>query len=186
MTTYLTMSQTKALERICMIIDMEGFFLPKFYARELGYSNYLGGCGSKYYQMPMNYTELLPSPQKQTAFVTRRIHGMPFFSTHFENAQPQEKLAQDIVDLYQLYMTAEKPVIAYKGGHIERDLLNELEVPSVDLEVFGCPKVQDLMNAGIGYEVWYCGHHNVFVSFFVVVVVVIVFGAAAFVVCWAF
>ena len=143
-----------------MIIDMEGFFLSKFYARELGYSNYLGGCGSKNYQMPMKYTELLPSQQKQAAFVTRRIHGMPFFSTHFEDAQPQEQLAQDVVDLYQLYMTAEKPVIAYKGGHIERDLLNELELPSVDLEAFGCPKVQDLMHAGIGYEVLDCGHHN--------------------------
>lgn len=95
----------------------------------------------------MKYTELMPSQQKQAAFVMGRIHGMPFFSTHFENAQPQEQLAQDVVDLYQLYMTADKPVIAYKGGHIERNLLNELDLRSVALEAFGCPKVQDLMHS---------------------------------------
>ena len=99
---YLTMAQTKALERICLIIDMEGFFLPKFYARELGYSNYLGGSGSKYYQLPMDYTNLLPSQQKQANFFTRRIHGMPFTPTHFENANPQDKLSSDVVELYEL------------------------------------------------------------------------------------
>ena len=152
---YLTMSQTKALERICLIIDMEGFFLPKFYCRELGYANYLGGCASHYYEMPMKYTELTPSQQKQAAFVTRRIHGMPFNATHFEDARPQDQLAQDVVELYQLYVTEEKPVIAYKGGHIEKDLLKELELgPFVDLEDFGCPKVGELMHAGIGQETW--------------------------------
>ena len=158
---YLTMSQVKALERICLYIDMEGFFLPKFHVRELGYVTYLGGCGSKHYCLPMKYTDLMPSQQKQAAFVTRRIHGLPFTPTHFEDAQPQEQLVQDVTDLYQLYMTEDKPVIAYKGGHIEKDLLKELELgPFVDLEDFGCPKVEELIHMGLGYEVWDCGLHQ--------------------------
>ena len=160
-TEYLTMSQTQALERICMYIDMEGFFLPKFHARELGYANYLGGSGSKHYWMPMLYTDLVPSQQRQANFVTRRIHGLPFTPTHFEDASPQEQLVQDVTDLYKLYMTEDKPVIAYKGGHIEKDLLKELELgPFVDLEDFGCPKVVDLIHAGLGQEVWDCGLHQ--------------------------
>ena len=158
---YLTSAQTKALERICLIIDMEGFFLPKFHVRELGYANHLGGSGSKHYQIPMKYTELTPSQQKQVAFMTRRIHGLPFTPTHFEDAQAQEQLQQDVVDIYQLYMTAEKPTIAYKGGHIEKDLLEALELgPFVNLEDFGCPKVVELIHAGVGYEVWDCGLHQ--------------------------
>ena len=158
---HLTMSQTQALERICLYIDMEGFFLPKFHVRELGYANYLGGSGSKHYWMPMLYTDLVPSQQRQANFVTRRIHGLPFTPTHFEDAQPQEQLAQDVSDLYQLYMTEDKPVIAYKGGHIEKDLLKELELgPFVDLEDFGCPKVVDLIHAGLTQEVWDCGLHQ--------------------------
>ena len=158
---HLTMSQVKALERICLYIDMEGFFLPKFHVRELGYANYLGGSGSKHYWMPMLYTDLVPSQQRQANFVTRRIHGLPFTPTHFEDAQPQEQLVQDVTDLYQLYMTPEKPTIAYKGGHIEKDLLKELELgPFVDLEDFGCPKVVDLIHAGLTQEVWDCGLHQ--------------------------
>ena len=87
---YLTLAQMQALERICLIIDMEGFFLPKFYCRELGYTTYLGGTGSKHYRLPMKYTDLRPTQQKQAAFVTRRIHGLPFTPTHFEDAQAQE------------------------------------------------------------------------------------------------
>ena len=158
---YLTQSQVKALERICLIMDMEGFFLPKFYCRELGYSNHLGGCGSKHYSLPMKYEELAPIQQKQAAFVTRRIHGLPFTPTHFEDAHTQERLRQDVVDLYTLNMTTEKPTIAYKGGHIEKDLLKELELaPFVDLEDFGCPKVTDLVHHGFGQEVWDCGLHQ--------------------------
>ena len=158
---YLTMAQTKALERICLIIDMEGFFLSKFYVRELGYCNHLGGNGSKHYSLPMNYVDLVPTQKRQADFVTRRIHGLPFTPTRFENAQPQERLAQDVADIYQLNMTPEKTVIAYKGGHIEKDLLEEMELaPFVNLEDFGCPKVSDLMHAGIGQEVWDCGNHH--------------------------
>ena len=155
------MSQTQALERICLYIDMEGFFLPKFHVRELGYTNYLGGSGNKHYWMPMLYTDLVPSQQRQANFVTRHIHGLPFTPTHFEDASPQEQLQQDVADLYKLYATPEKTVIAYKGGHIEKDLLKEMELgPFVDLEDFGCPKVVDLIHAGLGYEVWDCGLHQ--------------------------
>ena len=158
---HLTMSQTQALERICLYIDMEGFFLPKFHVRELGYANYLGGSGSKHYWMPMLYTDLVPSQQRQANFVTRRIHGLPFTPTHFEDASPQEQLQQDVADLYTLNMTPEKTVIPYKGGHIEKDLLKEMELgPFVDLEDFGCPKVSDLVHHGFGQEVWDCGLHQ--------------------------
>ena len=111
--------------------------------------------------MPMKYMDLVPTQQRQVAFVTRRIHGLPFTPTHFEDAQPQKQLAQDVTDLYQMYITADKPTIAYKGGHIEKDLLNELELgPFVDLEDFGCPKVVDLIHNGLGQEVWDCGLHQ--------------------------
>lgn len=108
----------------------------------------------------MKYSDLLPNQQKQVAFVNRRIHGMPFIATHFENARPQDQLAQDVKELYELYKTDAKTVVAYKGGHIERDLLLKLNIPSVDLEVFACPKVYDLKHLGLGYEVWDCGHHH--------------------------
>ena len=136
-----------------------GVLLPKFYARELGYANYLGGFGQHFHDMPMKYTDLLPSQVKQVVYVTRRIHGLSLTPTHFENAKPQDQLPLDVTNLYKQYKTNQKTVVAYKGGHIEKDLMNKLDFPSVNLEEFCCPKVEELIQMGCGQEVWDCGHH---------------------------
>ena len=46
--------------------------------------------------------------------------------------------------------------IAYKGGHFERDLLNKLQIPSTNLESFGCPKANLLFDRLVWLET--CGH----------------------------
>ena len=33
-------------------------------------------------------------------------------------------------------------MVAYKGGHVEKDLLNKLNIPYLDLETWGCPKYE--------------------------------------------
>ena len=50
-------------------------------------------------------------------------------------------------------------MIAYKGGHIEKDILDNMGLPSVDLEEFGCPKVDSLWSSHYspGRS---CGHHK--------------------------
>ena len=157
---HLVTAEFQALDKICLIIDMEGFLIPKFYCRELGAANYLGGYDSHFYEIPMKYTDLLPTQLKQVMYVLRRIHGLPFTPSFFENAKPQDQLKVDMLNMYHFYKTPERSVVAYKGGHIEWDLLKYLDIPSVNLEVYGCPKVIDLLHLGLGYEAWDCGHHQ--------------------------
>ena len=59
---------------------------------------------------------------------------------------------------YDEVKRSESSVIAYKGGHIERDLLAKLHVPSLNLECFGCPKARDLINQMIWVET--CGNYT--------------------------
>ncbi len=47
--------------------------------------------------------------------------------------------------------------IAYKGGCIERDLLNKLNIPSINLQSYGCPKAEKLMDNLIWLDT--CGNH---------------------------
>jgi hypothetical protein len=47
--------------------------------------------------------------------------------------------------------------IAYKGGHYEKDLLNSLSIPTVNLESFGCPKAEKLFDQIIWLET--CKNH---------------------------
>ena len=47
--------------------------------------------------------------------------------------------------------------IAYKGGRIERDLLNKPNIPSIDLQNYGCPKAEKLVDNMVWLET--CGKH---------------------------
>ena len=49
-------------------------------------------------------------------------------------------------------------IVVYKGGHIEKDLLNKLNIPCVDLKEFGCPKANGLLLIG-GNVGFVYGHH---------------------------
>ena len=47
--------------------------------------------------------------------------------------------------------------IAYKAGHYERDLLASLNIPSINLECFQCPRTEGLFDQLVWLET--CGHH---------------------------
>jgi hypothetical protein len=46
----------------------------------------------------------------------------------------------------QIFLRDSNSTIAYKGGHYEKDLLNSLSIPAVNLESFGCPKAKKLFD----------------------------------------
>ena len=52
-----------------------------------------------------------------------------------------------------------RAIMAYKGGHYERDLLAKLGISALNLENFHCPKAKVLMNQLIWLET--CGNHTV-------------------------
>ena len=41
--------------------------------------------------------------------------------------------------LLRVHETEDRPIVTHKGGQVERDLLQKLNIPSIDLEVCGCP-----------------------------------------------
>ena len=60
-----------------------------------------------------------------------------------------------IVDL-DGYQVNHQPFIV--RGYLEKNLLNELQIPCVNLEDFGCPKVEKLI--AMGFDVGLtCGRH---------------------------
>ena len=60
-------------------------------------------------------------------------------------------------ELYQRARTTEHFLVGYKGGHMEKDLLRELDLPVINLEHYGCPKFEKLNTISIIED---CGHHN--------------------------
>ena len=53
-------------------------------------------------------------------------------------------------------------MVGYKGGHVEKDLLNKLNIPSLNLETLGCPKYDVLRSDDLKYVnlLPSCGFHK--------------------------
>ena len=66
-------------------------------------------------------------------------------------------MKEDVRRLYECHRTSERYVESYKGGPVERDLLNELKIPSYDLEKDKCPQFgrKERLQGVEG-----CGHHK--------------------------
>lgn len=147
------------MQNLCLLIDLEGFFVEKrFIVRELGYVTRHGAAGTIFFAPPMACDELSLKDRHAAAYATRHIHGLPFEPSPEEQALPQDQLHDVVRTLHLHHGTPRNHVVAFKGGHIERDLLRALHIPHVDLQPLGCPKAQDIVNENI--ELWGCGHHH--------------------------
>ena len=66
---------------------------------------------------------------------------------------------EDIVrELYKTCETETRTVVVYKVEHVDKDLLNKLNIPSLNLEAYECPKYDKLKHTVVG-PVSSCGFH---------------------------
>ena len=153
------MTSSRTLEWICLLIDLEGFFIEKiFYCRELGWRSRTER-GNVKYRIPHYFHQLTPKDKVTTTYVTKRVHGLTFYDHPNEQAKPQACVQQDILQLYQRFKSPNQDLVAYKGGHIEKDILKRLNILTINLEHWGCPKFETLLKQGF-QEVADCGHHH--------------------------
>lgn len=57
--------------------------------------------------------------------------------------------------ILRLCKNIENPVIGYKGGCVEKKLLDRLQIESINIETLGCPTIKNLP-----IQKENCGHHN--------------------------
>ena len=98
---------------------------------------------------------------KTASFLTRHIHGMEF--KDLPEHLPPEFLPSIILRIYETcFRKFGRVLIAYKGGEIERKLLNALYIPNINLEVWDCPKYNDLVSVYSPPDMLNCGLHTHF------------------------
>ena len=147
------------MEEITLIIDLEGFNLSSgFIVRELGWCTIQGENDSQHFYSRVRYRDLNFKDRRTVQFVYKHIHGLRFEASFKEVALPQRDLEAVIRALYR------GGLVAYKGGHLEKDLLDKMGLPSINLEEFGCPKADSLYSI-TGRDHCYppgksCGHHK--------------------------
>ena len=114
----------RMLSHVCLVLDLEGFELQgQFLVRELGWCDWTGQhWGTTHYYPTQPYPEAWKD-KRLIRFVRRHIHGLPYTPAHREQARPAAHLEQDVKELVHKFQQPDKTVVAYKGGHYEKELL---------------------------------------------------------------
>ena len=152
-------NKKSVMDQITLIIDLEGFQLSSgFLVRELGWCTMHGENDSQHFYSRLRYKDLSVKDRRTVNCVYRHVHGLRFESSCKEAALPQRDLEVVIRALYR------GGLIAYKGGHLEKDVLDRMGLPSVNLEEWGFPKADSLWSL-TGRDGQYppgtsCGHHK--------------------------
>ena len=78
----------------------------------------------------------------------RYVHGLAFHPPEMALVKQEECTGNVKRDLFRIclkYKTDDRPVVGFKGGTLDRDLLKELKIPYLDLEKLGGPKFKEMM-----------------------------------------
>ena len=74
----------------------------------------------------------------------QHIHKLPFGVPRGVKESEICELENIVSSFYREVKRSESSVLGYKGGHVEEDLLERLDIPCVNLERFGCLKAEEL------------------------------------------
>jgi hypothetical protein len=140
------------LTDIAAIIDMDGFSVNgKFVCKELGFLK-VGDATAQsfFFDIGLRWRDLTPKDLRTCKYVQTHIHKLPFGVPAGIDAITLSALKDTVRNLYD--NMRKNSLIAYKGENYEKNLLADLNIPSVNLECFGCPQAQKLLDQMIWLE----------------------------------
>ena len=142
----------------CCCIDLDGFRVQgQFQVRELGWCDWeRKRVGCYRYAPSIPWSRLNAVDKRTVHYVQTYVTGLSYYPTRRErDVREQSQVKEDIVTIWRTCQTPQHQHVAYKGGHVERDLLDDLRLPSLDLELIGCPKYEHCTPLPFN-----CGHHD--------------------------
>ena len=115
---------------VCLVIDLEGFSVQKkFQVREMGFYSWNEHFGRHAFFQPVALKALSRKDKKTVNFAQHKIHGLTYQPRYQERAYEHDEVDIVLLTLYNQFKTEKRTLVAYKGGHVEKDLLNKLNIP---------------------------------------------------------
>ena len=130
-----------------MVIDMDGYEIQnKFLSNEMGLLK-VGDTEAKsfFFDINLRWGDLTHKDRKTCSYIQNRIHKLPLGVPRGIKAFQISELEAIVENFYIETRKNPDSTIVYKGGHYEKDLLAKLNIPSINLEYFGCPKAGELL-----------------------------------------
>lgn len=139
------------IEDIGIIFDADGFEIRsgsyrEFLIKEMAFVSVgLNASWAGYLQVG-DKQHLSKSNQRHVDWVYRNIHHLPFKDVPYDLPQNEK---YGIVKYFCEMAAKNNKLIAYKGGHYEKDLIATVGYGhlSINLELFECPKFIDIINS---------------------------------------
>ena len=150
---------SQRLNDIVAVMDMDGFTVnKKFYCKEMGLLK-VGDIAARsfFFDLGIRWRDLSPKDRRSCNYVRSHIHKLLFDVARGMKAFQISALEAIVENFCREVKVDTNSAIAYKGGHYERDLLASLNIPSINLECFQCPKAEGLFDELVWLET--CGHH---------------------------
>ena len=145
---------SQRLNDIVAVMDMDGFTVnKKFDCKEMGLLK-VGDIAARsfFFDIGLRWNDLSPNMKDRRScnYVRTFIHKLSFDVPRGMKAFQISALEAIVVNFYRDIKVDTNSAIAYKGGHYERDLLASLNIPSINLECFQCPKAEGLFDHAAG------------------------------------
>lgn len=145
-------SKMECVSRIKYLIDIEGFRVgTRFMVKELGILDMDERLVWSRYFAVGRFSDLTTADRRQAIYVTNNVHGLRYEDRPGDESQ---EMVHDLVRRLAKRAANEGRLVAYKGGHYERDLLREVGYGdcAFNIEALGCPRFELLANE---HEDWY-------------------------------
>ena len=140
--------------RITHVIDCEAYTnVKKTFLREVSVYRVKTGEFSSF----QVYMPFVPFNEKNYTiqYQIQKVHGLPIVNKRLTS---DFFTLEESMDFLTKEFLSNADLVAYKGGDIERILLNTMGVRCINLEVLSCPKYAELLTK-YGYEQECCEYH---------------------------
>ena len=160
--------QKKLAGEVVFFMDMDGFRKNgKFQCKELGLKALDCNTSLSFHFYSGPRSELSYCELQSALWIEQNLFDIPcdawWFGCLKHSSLPRVVAGVYDVEQDNLQEWEAKGTVAYKGGQAEKNLLNNLKIPSLNLEELGCPKVDVLVEeAPFCFE--HCGHHKTLLS----------------------
>lgn len=168
------------LKTVTHVMDMDGFIIDKkFHPKEIAIVDMQYRATRFDVRLPIEEEELTEKQRQYVKHVAENVHGM-----NFDNSVKVSRFMlypNYVVRAIQNFFETEaklrnqRVVVAFKGGQFERTLLKSINVSFIDLENYGCPSFDYLVDkfphiytssslANLFYDrdwIMFCDLHNV-------------------------
>lgn len=152
-----------SVSNICAILDLALFTHKNFSSiRELGWIEITD-------ERPLNvqvHPGTLPlhdqAALRTFRYVKYQVHGLDFYPSTTTGYLHNSDIRHLVKSLYDSAASQVEDVVAYKGGCAEKKLLDELQIPSVNLDDVGVPVFQRSSDADY-YKQFSCDNHRNYV-----------------------